>query len=148
MATLDNTGEFLRLQALYARLTEDELQAVADEAFELTDVAKQALQGEILARGLHIQLGDSSPLPDIPEQTGDFDPSALDLVVARRVWDVSEAREAMGALEAARIPSYLGPDNLENVDDYKGTFENGVDLRVRSVDNHFALQVLSQSLPP
>jgi hypothetical protein len=146
MGMVDPVEESRRLQELYARLTEEELQASADEAYELTDVAKQTLQAEILTRRLHIQLKDA-PSPPGFNETNDFDPSDLDLVVSQRVWDLAEARQAKGILDDARIPSYLGPDNLENVDDYKGTFENGIDLKVRDVDNQFALRALSESLP-
>jgi hypothetical protein len=45
-----------RLQERYASLTDDELEAVANDAFDLTDVAQQALQGEIASRGLHLPL--------------------------------------------------------------------------------------------
>jgi predicted nucleic-acid-binding Zn-ribbon protein len=31
---------------------------------------------------------------------------------------------------------------------FKSTFENGVDLKVRYVDNQFALQAIAKSLPP
>lgn len=139
--------ESRRLQELYARFTNEELQAAADEAYQLTDVAKQTLQAAILTRGLHIQLRDATS-PSGFNDTADFDPSDLDLVVARRVWDISEARQLKGILDEARIPSYLGPHNLENVEDFKSSFENGVDLKVRNVDNQFALQMLSRSAPP
>jgi len=147
MATLDPVEESLRLRELYARLTEEELQAAADEAYELTDIAKQTVQAEILARGLHIRLKEAPPTPGFNE-TNDFDPSDLDLVVVQRVWDLAEARQAKRILEDARIPSYFGPDNLENADDLTSSFENGIDLKVRDVDNQFALQTLSRSLPP
>jgi DNA-directed RNA polymerase subunit M/transcription elongation factor TFIIS len=148
MARLDGVEESRRLQELYARLTDDELQAVADDGYELTDVAKQTLQAEILGRGLHIQLRDSPSTPGFNEEKSDFDPSDLDLVVARRVWDLSEARQAKSILDDARIPSFLGPNNLDGAEESKLNFENGVDLKVREVDSQLALQALSQALPP
>jgi hypothetical protein len=138
--------ESRRLQELYAHFTDEELQAAADQGYQLTDIAQQSLQTEILSRGLRIQLKDA-PSTSFDDTT-DFDPSGLDLVVAHRVWDISEARQVKGILDDARIPSYLGPDNLENVEDFKSSFENGIDLKVRNVDNQFALQALSKSLPP
>jgi DNA-directed RNA polymerase subunit M/transcription elongation factor TFIIS len=148
MARLDGVEESRRLQELYARLTDDELQAVADDGYELTEVAKQTLQAEILGRGLHIQLRDSPSTPGFNEEKSDFDPSDLDLVVARRVWDLSEARQAKSILDDARIPSFLGPNNLDSAEESKLNFENGVDLKVREVDSQLALQALSQALPP
>jgi hypothetical protein len=148
MKSLHRVGEWRQLQEWYAHLTDNQLQAVADEGYELTDVAKQALQAEILGRGLHIQLKDSPPPPRFCHETNDFDPSDLDLVVVQRVWDVSEARQVKGTLDNAGIPSYLGANNLESVEAFKSSFENGVDLQVRSVDKQLALEALSRSLPP
>jgi hypothetical protein len=45
-----------RLQERYASLTDDELEAVTNDAFDLTDGAQQALQEEIARRGLHTPL--------------------------------------------------------------------------------------------
>jgi len=148
MDSLDPVEESRRLQERYARLSDDELQAVADEGYDLTDLAKQTLQAEILGRGLHIQLR-SAPTPPAPDPaTSDFGPSDLDLIMAHRVWDLAEARQLKSILDDARIPSYLGPDNLDNLETFKGSFDGGVDLKVRYVDNQRALQAISQSLPP
>jgi hypothetical protein len=147
MDDLNPVEESRRLQEHYARLSDDELRAVADEGYNLTDVAKQSLQAEILGRGLRIQL-KSAPAPPEPDPANnDFDPSDLDLVVVNRVWDLTEARQLKSILDDARVPSYLGPDNIENVDTFRGSFDRGVDLKVRYVDNQRALQAISQSLP-
>jgi DNA-directed RNA polymerase subunit M/transcription elongation factor TFIIS len=147
MGRIDGLEESRRLQEFYARLTDEELQAAADEGYQLTEVAKQTLQAEILTRGLRIQLRDAPPPPGFPDQTNNFDPSELDLVVVQRAWDIDEARQLKRILDDARIPSYLGPNNLENVEDYKGTFENGVDLKIRDVDDQLARAAISQSSP-
>jgi DNA-directed RNA polymerase subunit M/transcription elongation factor TFIIS len=139
--------ESRRLQVLYARLTDDELQAAADDGYGLTDIAKQALQVEIRGRGLHIQLKDAPKAPGFQGES-DFDPSDLDLVVANKVWDLSEASQVKGVLDDAGIPCYFGPDNIDSVEASKSMFENGVEVKVRSIDNQRALHALSQSLPP
>jgi DNA-directed RNA polymerase subunit M/transcription elongation factor TFIIS len=146
MDSIDPVEEWRRLKELYAHLTDEELQAAADEGYELTEVAKQVLQAEVLGRGLNIQLRDAPP-PELDHGTTDFDPADLDLVVAQRVWDITEARQVKAILDDVGIPSYLGPDNLEDVEAFKSTFENGVDLKVRNVDNQFALRSLARSLP-
>ncbi len=148
MHGMDEVEESRRLQELYAHLTDEELQSIADDASELTDVARQALQVEIRSRGLRIPLKDASTPPGFNQAERDFDTSDLDLVVAERVWDLSEARQVKGVLDDAGIPSYLGPDNIENVEGLKSSFESGVDLKVRYIDNQRALQAISQSLPP
>jgi hypothetical protein len=132
MDSLDPLEESRRLQEHYARLRDHELQAVADQGYDLTELAQQSLQAEIRARGLHIHL-TSAPAPPEPDPaTNDFDPSDFELVVVDRAWDLVEARRLKSILEDARIPSYLGPDNLENVD-----------LKVRYVDNQRALDAIS-----
>ncbi len=148
MDDLDPIEESRRLQERYARLSDDELEAVADEGYDLADLARQALQAEIRARGLHIQLR-SAPAPSESDPvTNDFDPSDLDLVVVNRVWDLAEARQIKGILDDAGIPSYLGPDNVDNLDMFKGKFDGGVDVKARYVDNQRALQAISRSSPP
>jgi hypothetical protein len=141
---MDGIEESRRLQELYAHLTDDELLALSDDGDELTDVAKLALQSEILGRGLHPQMKQAQAAPATPERNDDFDPSDLDLVVAQRVYDQNSAREAKLILNNARIPSYLGPENFEDVGEFQSSFEKGVDLKVRAVDRPYAMQALSQ----
>ena len=142
MQNTDPAEEWRRLMEIYAQMNEYGLQAVADEAYDLTDLARSALQAEIRTRGLNIKLRDSHAPPE-----GNLDPSELNLVVARRVWDRDEARRVKDLLEAASIPSYLGPDNLDRVDDFQASFEEGVDVKVRDVDQQRALWELNRSLP-
>jgi DNA-directed RNA polymerase subunit M/transcription elongation factor TFIIS len=167
METIDRAAEWRRLKDVYAQMSDDELTVVADEGYQLTDLAKQALEAEIGVRGLDLKLASAPPEPeesdnfrnvsadddgDDPDDDDDseefqFDPEALDLVPLRRVWDAAEARLVKGVLDGAVIPSFLGDDNLENVDDYKGSFERGVDLKVRAVDQQWALHALANNLP-
>ncbi len=107
MDSLDPIEEARRLQEHYARLSDDELQAVAEEGDDLTDIAKQFLQSEILGRGLHIQLRSAPPTTEADAATNDFDPSDLDLVVVSQVWDLADARQVKSILDDARIPSFL-----------------------------------------
>jgi hypothetical protein len=116
MESVDRVEEWRRLKDLYAHVTDEELQALADNGYELTDVAKQALTGEILARGLQIQVRDAPAPPGSSHEPSDVDPSDLDLMVVDRVWDITEARQVKSILNDARIPSYLGPENLEDVE--------------------------------
>src|SRR6185312_17526469 len=44
-------------------------------------------------------------------------------------------------------PSFLGPENVESVEDFRGTFERGVDIKVREVDSGRAHAVLRNILP-
>jgi hypothetical protein len=44
---IDTTEEERRLREHYAQMNEDELQTVADQGYELTEIARAALQSEI-----------------------------------------------------------------------------------------------------
>ena len=106
----DRVEEWRQLRDRHITMTEDELQAIAAEAYDLTDLAKQALQGELQRRGLPIKLAGAKP--EIPPEEevvapGDFDPTELDLESVRDVWDMQEASKVMAALHAAGVPCYL-----------------------------------------
>jgi DNA-directed RNA polymerase subunit M/transcription elongation factor TFIIS len=142
--------EASRLQERYAQMTDEELQAVADEGYELTETAQQILQSAIRQRRLDIRLKDkAAPEPSYVEVSpDDFDPSDLDLVVAQRVWDQAEAIQVKGILNNAGIPCFLGLNNLEDVNAFNINFDKGVDLKIRSIDQRHAIQALKDSLPP
>jgi DNA-directed RNA polymerase subunit M/transcription elongation factor TFIIS len=149
MEMVDRVEEWQRLQASYGSKTDEELQALAEESDELTELAQQVLRSEITRRGLPFKLKELSKPPGFNPEPGELDPSELEPVVVRRVWDVTEARQVKGILDDAGIPSFLGPDNLDDVETYpsSSSFGNGIDLKVRYVDNQRALYVLSRSLP-
>ncbi len=150
MDDIDVQKEWQRLEEAYAEMTEEELCSLAEQACDLTDIGKQALREQILTRGMKIELREA-PLPNSEtggeEPRGDLDPAELDLVVARQVWDVDEARRVMQVLYEAGIPAYLGPENVEDVDAFHSSFDNGVELRVRAVDQLRAFRALTLVAP-
>ena len=134
--------ESRRLQERYASLTDDELQAVASDSYDLTDIAKQMLQSEIMHRGVDIRL-QPAPAPAVTyEPPEGFDANSLDLIVGYRVGDAEEARKVMGVLHDVGLPCYLGPDNVEDADAFHSSFDGGVDLKVRAVDQPRARSVI------
>ena len=144
----DQVEEWRRLQAAYIGMTDEELEALAEESDQLTALAKQALHSEVTRRGLRVQLREAPAQPGLNPNPSDFDSSELDLVVAQRVWSLDEAREVKKILDDAGIPSFLGPDNRDDFAAFTAGFGSGVDIKVRNIDNQRALYVLSQSLPP
>jgi hypothetical protein len=135
MGNIDVNEEWRRLQELYGGMAEEELHAVADEGYELTEIAQQALRAEISRRGLDIVLKETPPPSDVVDEPhGDFDPADLDRVTAFRVWDLAEAKRVKAKLDAAYIPSYLGLDNIENVDLLPPIMEVGLPVKVRRGD--------------
>jgi hypothetical protein len=66
METIDRAEEWRRLKELYLEKSDEELELVAADAYELTDVAQQALQAEIARRGLKIEMKKAPiPLPEL-----------------------------------------------------------------------------------
>jgi hypothetical protein len=149
MSEMDVNQEWRRLQKLYAGMANEELQAVADDGYQLTDIARQALRAEISQRRLDIVLKETPPPSDVADEPhGDFDPADLDLVTVFHVGDLAEARRVKERLDANYIPSYLGPDNIDNVDLLPPITETGVAVKVRESDGERAMfaarDVLSQ----
>ncbi len=160
MNNIDPGTEWRRLAETYSQMSEEELQVVADEAYELTDIARDVLQSEIRNRGLSIALREApsseeelepEPLVDADADSDaefeeeEFDPRELDLVAGQRVWDVEEARKIKRIYDDAGVPSYFGPDLLERVEDYRGSFEHGVEFRVRDRDHQRSMGAVANA---
>jgi DNA-directed RNA polymerase subunit M/transcription elongation factor TFIIS len=128
----DPAQEWQRMQDVYSRMSDDELQGVADTAYDLTDIAREVLAAEISSRKLDIALASQAPVVVEYEPMGDakFDPEEFELIEVHTAWDPEEARKAKDILDNSRIPSFFGPKNLESIDDYKGSYERGVKLKV------------------
>ncbi len=150
MTEIDMQKEWRKLQEAYGGMSDEELCSLAEQAYALTDLAQQALQAEITTRGLQAHLAEKPPRPsesEEDEQEGDLDPAELNLVSTARVWEAGEARETMKVLYDAGIPAYLGPENVEDATKFGGSFEAGVDIRVRDIDQERALMALAHALP-
>ena len=147
METIDRAEEWRRLKELYLQKSDEELEIVAHDAYELTDVAQQALAAEIARRGLKLEMR-KAPEPE-PDVQGDFvpDPSELNLVSVQQVFDREEMKRAKEALSNNDLPSFLGAENVESVDDFRGSFERGVDIKVREVDSGRAHAILRDLFP-
>jgi DNA-directed RNA polymerase subunit M/transcription elongation factor TFIIS len=147
METIDRAEEWRRLKELYLEKSDEELEVVAHEAYELTDVAQQALEAEIARRGLKLEMRKAPEAA--PGVEGNFipDPTELNLVSVQQVFDREEAKQAKDALSNNGLPSFLGPENVESVEDFRGSFERGVDIKVREVDSGRAHAAL-RNIPP
>jgi DNA-directed RNA polymerase subunit M/transcription elongation factor TFIIS len=137
-----------RLAENYSQMTEDELAALAEKAYDLVPVAKQALEAEIRNRGLRILLqSEPAAEPELPEiaedeRPDDYNPADWDLVNLDRLWDADRAKHVKAILDAATIPSYFGPDNVTDLSDLTSSYNSGVYVRVRAVDRGRAYQAL------
>jgi DNA-directed RNA polymerase subunit M/transcription elongation factor TFIIS len=97
---MESLGQQFRQQKEnYEHMTEGELCALAEKAYDLTDIAREALQAVIMEKGIDIRL-KMDPLAPLP-------PEDEDLVVFRWEMSIADAEGTMKTLAAAGIPSFL-----------------------------------------
>lgn len=175
MAKVDPEQERRRLAEFYAGQMDGELEKVAGEAYELSDLARGVLKAELERRGLSVQLAEQPPAPvknvpksgDPPEEefsetelsepeltqsTDDGDNESQevgtwDLVTIRKFRDLPEALLAKGSLDSAGIECALADDNMVRMDWFYSNAIGGVKLLVNAGDAAEAEQILSQPIP-
>jgi|SRR5271165_2828148 len=142
MTSQDHEEERRRITELYAQMADTELEAIAADSSELTDVALQALRGEIARReglGSAVADGDSGPGRDAVE--------LADFVSIRQVRDLHEALLAKGVLDSAEIECFMVDDNMVRMDWFYSNLVGGIKLCVKQEDAEAALDLLEQSIP-
>jgi hypothetical protein len=146
MDSLDQAEEWRRLKEFYARMNEGELEVVANEAYDLTDIAKPLLKDEIARRGLKIELRTerarrvvAAPSSSLPK---------LDLAMVGTLYSAEDARTAKQFLDASSIPSYWGPDSVDSLEELKSGFDEGIDLKVQQEDRARVFAALGRLFPP
>ena len=138
MTMIDPEQEKLRLEELYASHTDEQLENVAAQAHELTEVAREALRAELATRGLYVgQLDETS----LGQDRAEF----RDLVTIRTFWNLMEADLAKGLLDAAGIETFLFDDNMVRLDWFNANALGGVKLRVDAANVEAANQVLEET---
>jgi hypothetical protein len=116
----------------YVGMTEGEIGALAAEAHNLTEIGREALAAVIAEKGFKIQLSEAPP-PAEPKGVGDSE-DELDLEGICQLKSEADAKRAKEILDAKFIASCLGPDNIADLGNFKGSFAGGVDLKVFSED--------------
>lgn len=129
MDHVDVPEEWRQLRETYSLMSEDELSAVAEDAYDLTPVAQEALQAAIRERGLKIQVRTEPPPPPAPDNSDDSDLSEYGWVAS-----MEEAREFKQSLNEGGVPCFFGPDNVMELEDFKGNFDRAVEVKIREVD--------------
>ena len=166
MARIDPEQERQRLTEFYAGQMDGELEKVASQAYELTDIAREILRAELARRGLEAALteqapvvvnetqepqpGDPPPDPDSPEGESSQDESEVELrrmITLRQFRDLPEALLAKGCLDSAGIDSVLLDDNLVRLDWFWSNLMGGVKLKVDPSDAPAADEILKQPIP-
>jgi len=135
----DSDSEKKRQEAalVYAGMTEVELRELADEAWSLTELGKEALRSKLTRRGLQIELTES---------TADH-ATTSNLVTLRQFRDLPEALLAKGALESAGLQCFLADDITIRMDWLWSNALGGIKLCVKSEDADAATQMLDQGIP-
>lgn len=102
MPQTDWERERARLQAVYAAMSEGELQEVADDADSLTNVARTALRAEMLRRGMEVPTEINTRVEAAGEE-----PQAREPAIVGRYRDLSIASMAKAfSTQQASSPSW------------------------------------------
>jgi hypothetical protein len=166
MPKIDPEQEKRRVSEFYSQQMDGELEKVASQAYELTDVAREALRAELAKRGLTPMFVEQAPVPmkkeagpqpgdplpepsDEPElvESGEGEVELRELVTIRQFRDLPEALLAKGSLESAGIDTVLLDDNLVRIDWFWSNLIGGVKLQVAPDDAESANEILNQPIP-
>ncbi len=163
MAKIDPEQERQRLIAFYSGQMDGELEKVASQAYELTDLAREALKAELARRGLGVELIENAsviprqaqaapgdPLPqgppiESPAFDGEFE--LRNLVTIRKFRDLPEALLAKGSLESAGIDAVLTDENVVRLDWFWSNLMGGIKLNVDRENADVANSILDQPIP-
>jgi hypothetical protein len=128
-----------QVSQLYARMSDPELKALADAAWSLTEIGKEALLAELARRGLNFELASAAAAPPKDPQSN--------LVTVRKFRDVPEALLAKGFLESGGVESFLVDETTIRMDWMWSNLLGGIKLCVNREDVEAADQILSQEIP-
>jgi len=117
-------------------MSEGELERLAGEAWQLTDVAKEGLRTELAHRNLQFELREAPADERIPN-----------LVTVRQFTNVSDALLAKGVLDSAGVEAFLADENIVRVDWFYSNLVGGVKVQVKEEDVDAANEVLGQKPP-
>jgi len=113
----------------------------------LTDVAQEALNGEISQRKLNVQ-PEAPPAPPEPETPSDspYDDDRK-LVEIATVWSLADALQLQRLLDVAGIPFFMGQEKATGVDAVTSNFVNGVSVQIMNIGIPWAREVLQNYAP-
>jgi hypothetical protein len=148
MGEIGTAQEWRRLQELYRKMSEEQLHRVAEQGYQLTDIAKQVLHAEIAHRNVKVIVRLAPPneeeeLQQEVDSENGFDPQTLDLTGAGcTVENHEEAEWVKRTLNQAGIPCYFGDDRVENVNRLEFGPERGFYVSVLTSDGPRAKSLL------
>jgi hypothetical protein len=116
-----------------------------DPAEDPVEAARRALRAEVSEQGSDAQGQDttiqSDPFLRDPFPSG-IDPAGYDMYGVWTATDASEARQIMTFLESEGLNAFLGPENVESVDSYRGSYDEGVEIKVMKFQAKVAILAL------
>ncbi|MBV9341589.1 MAG: DUF2007 domain-containing protein [Acidobacteria bacterium] len=135
----DYEQERARLAFEYSQMGDGDLLRIAEQPWELSDVAWEALEDELERRLLELPRPRAVPPLVIGEKRN--------LVVLRRFRDIPEALLARGRLESAGIECFLADDNMVRMDWFISNLLGGVKLLVDAEYFTEAARILNEPIP-
>jgi hypothetical protein len=129
---IDPEKERQRLAQAYAGMSEGELEKLADEAWSLTEPAREALKAELSQRKLPITLRDSA---EEKRETSK-------IIILQRYTNLPVALVAKSILDSAGIESFLADENVIRIDWFLSNALGGIKLCVREEDAEAAAALL------
>jgi hypothetical protein len=135
----DPEQERQRLTRVYAAMSPEELQKLADDGASLTHEARETLKAEISGRGPDITLNEAATGVDVIKER--------DLVTIRRLQNLPEALLAKGILDSSGIECFLTDDNMVRMDWFISNLLGGVKLLVNREDVEAATAILDEPTP-
>jgi hypothetical protein len=166
MAKVDPEAERRRLAEFYSHQLDGELEAVAKQAYELTDLAKESLRAELSRRGVRAEWVEVAPVPPTPPSPAPLpgDPPETELPAeevssadgefelrrmqtVRQFLHLPDALLAKGSLESAGIEAVLVDDNIIRMDWFWSNLMGGIKLKVTPEEVESANQILGEPIP-
>jgi DNA-directed RNA polymerase subunit M/transcription elongation factor TFIIS len=144
--------EYARLTEFYRAMRDGELENVAAEAYDLTDIARECLQYEIASRKLKIALNLTPPASEedfdaLPPSDDGFVPDDSDLFIVEVAADMNELLKVKHVLDEARIECFLGEAKVRDPEALSETFDGGIQMRVWRAAFEDASALLKERIP-
>ena len=121
----------------YASLMDGEIEELAGEGDMLTELAREALRGEIARRGLSIEVKEPELVRPQRERGG--------LTTLQVFNEITKALVAKSMLESAGIECLLSHENITRMEGLSAT--GGIKLEVRKEDAEAAIALLEAEIP-
>ena len=141
----DPAADWNRLAELYRRKSDDELENIAAEAYDLTDLAREVIAAEIQGRRLSIKLALHPPEA---QPRGFENEEEFQLATVYEARNPEELLTVTHILDDVNTPYVIGDENIDRVEDFHGSYDNGVAVKVAFCEMPRVRQILEDSLPP